>query len=279
MKSRLILIVAALLLGACTAGTQTTSGAAYLARAAETAVERQTVLHRTALGHGKESVETIESATVEDLVRKAAAVEPVLPVPARIALVRIERGTFSLVPTRESKIWQAAFERHAALGSLSALDPFIAEYAYQAVLPDDHRRISDATSELLSRVRIGAARQHFDAVLVYEVGAQSRKNGLEHGLSSITVLARGPMRSDAPGREGLTRAVLIDVRNGYPYASATAEVDLDLPDRAWWDDSDQSDHSDYDLAVERLVTALTARVEQQLAELVRAREIRLAAVR
>lgn len=248
MKKLTLGLAALLLLGACESySTQTSSGAEYLARYEPVETQPQPVVQRTVrrtvgrtvgrTGSGNEIVEnTVQTVSTDELIRHAAAIEPLLRLPARIGLARIEAGRLTAIPAGESALWTTLAERHAALGGFAAIDPFLADYTLRTVLPQDQRRLRRDSSDIITRIRLGAARQHMDAVLIYEVGSRQRRvKGIE-GLAPIRVLGAAPLPVAPIKKEGVARAFLMDVRNGYPYGTASASVDLASLDRPFWSD-------------------------------------------
>jgi len=248
MRKPLFALAALLMLGACgTYATQTTSGADYLASYAPVKASPQPVVERTVrhVGTGTGSVtgsrteiveEKVQTLSTDDLIRHAAAIEPLLQLPARIGLARIEGGELTMIPEGESALWVELAQRHAVVGSFAAIDPFLADYTMRTVLPQDRRALRRDVYDIITQIRLGAARQHMDAVLIYEVGArQGRVKGID-GLAPVYVLGPAALPARPIRQEGVARAFLMDVRNGYPYGTASASVDLKPLDRPFWAD-------------------------------------------
>ncbi|MEM6624647.1 MAG: hypothetical protein AAF674_20685 [Pseudomonadota bacterium] len=257
-------------MAACTPGVQTTSGAAYLAQSQPTAGVPQPAVTRRIVD-GKVVETGVQTFSTDELVRHAAAIEPILQLPARIGLARIDNGQLSTIPIAEQKLWQEMGMRHQALGSLTALDPFVASYAMQTILPTDRRALRRDAENLLTKIRVGAARQHLDVVLIYEIG--SRGKSVE-GMGPLRVLGAAPLSAEVIEREGVARAFLMDVRNGYPYGVASASVDLAGTERDFWDDGPRDR-----FAVEaktRVAAALLPKIEAMLSGLTTQMQARLA---
>ena len=240
MKKLTLGLTALLLLGACTdTTTQTTSGAESLARYEPVETQPQPLVQRTVrrTTSGTQIVEdTVQTVSTDELIRHAAAIEPLLRLPARIGLARIEAGKLTAIPAGESALWMALAEGHAGLAGFAAIDPFLADYTMRSVLPQDQRALRRDASDVVTRIRLGAARQHMDAVLIYEVGSRARwVKGIE-GLAPIGLLGAAPLPAAPIEKEGVARAFLMDVRNGYPYGTASASVDLASLDRPFWSD-------------------------------------------
>lgn len=186
--------LALLLLSGCTNDVQTTSGAAYRAARPEFDAKAGTDMDRA--------------------VARAANVEPLLRFPARIGLARIRNGELSTVPPREADAWIAFSSANSQYGTFVPISPLISELAASA---------SDgAARTVVDRVRLGAARQQVDAVLLYTAAGQSRDNGSVLSLLDLTIIGAYLIPSRSVAGEAVATALLFDVRNGYPYGTATA---------------------------------------------------------
>ena len=80
--------------------------------------------------------------------------------------------------------------------------------------------------ELVKTIRLGAARQHVDAVLIYEVGATSERDFTPLAFADLTIIGGAFLPTRSVKAHGVASALLLDVRNGYPYGTASAEADL-----------------------------------------------------
>jgi hypothetical protein len=203
----LALATAAVLgLAGCDATTQTTSGESYL--------------ERYPTPTGSASVAT----DLDSMVAQVAAIEPQLRFPARIGLARIEGGRLINVPAAEGEHWLAL--RHAlgpAFGEFVPLNLVVAEMAYTGV--GNPAAGQGSLSEAIARIRLGAARQHLDAVLIYEVALESDVRRTGWSVIDWTIIgayAAGTSRAHAGA---YATALLVDVRNGYPYGTATAAAE------------------------------------------------------
>ena len=194
-----VFVGALTLVTACHSSIQTTSGADYLARYDET--------HITA------SYE--DRADIDADVRALAAIEPTLEFPARIGLARIEYGQLSVVPADEGYIWQE---------TLGGLSPLYGEFVPVSPLIAATVSKHDGTpAQTIGNIRRGAALQHLDYVLAYEVGS-SRVTGKANALAvtDLTVIGMFVLPSRSIEVEASASGLLIDVRTGYPYATLTA---------------------------------------------------------
>jgi hypothetical protein len=79
--------------------------------------------------------------------------------------------------------------------------------------------------EIIDRLRLGGARQHLDAIIVYEVHGQTSRRQTSLSLTDLTLIGA----YIAPGRRASAvsnaTALMFDVRNGYPYGGADATVE------------------------------------------------------
>lgn len=208
-----VLVGVSLALAACSSYIQTTSGEAYLSR------------YESQAGAGTEGA-------MDPAIREAANVEPTLTFPARIGLARIEDGFFTPMPQVEADAWLAMAEDLGAdWGEFVPISPLIVALADSGrVEPPDcpWRRVSCRTAAIdwtVRRIRLGAARQHVDAVLLYEVFAKSKRSSNPLAVTKIALVGFFLAPSENIEADGHAQGVLVDVRNGYTYAivSAVAE--------------------------------------------------------
>ncbi len=219
-------IAAALTLGACTHNTQTSSGAAYLAR--YDAALAATPSARVSAGAlpGDEGGHVEATLTPDEMVRIAASVEPILTFPSRFGLARLEGGQLVGIPTTEMALWSTLIEKNKSLGDFVAISPLIAEFTSNSVQEpqptDTPRHIVDT----VTKIRLGAARQHVDAVLIYEVGVTADRNFTPFYLADLTIIGGTFLPTRSIEAKGVASALLLDVRNGYPYGTASAVSDM-----------------------------------------------------
>jgi len=203
-------LVATLALGAlaaCSSTVQTTSGAAYI--------------------RNYETPTPMAETSFRNKIRETALVEPTLRFPARIGLARVEGGRLTVVPAKEADAWIAIKEKLGPrFGEFVPISPLIAALASGDV---GHRRPERKYYErrveldhLIQRIRIGAARQHVDAVLIYEVIGKKRQSGTALNIADLTIIGAYLFPSRVIKAQGYASAILVDVRNGYPYGTAQA---------------------------------------------------------
>lgn len=199
----LILGLAAFFSG-CNQTTQTTSGQRYL--------DRYPV--EPTMGKFQE---------VDREVREVAAVEPILEFPARLGLARIMNGRLTAIPSDEAENWlQLAENLGPSYGEFVPVSPLIAEMMTGSA---GGNRGQHRVEDVVRQIRLGAARQHLDAVLIYEVHSTVDSRTLPTAIMNWTIIGAYVVPSEMADVVGYSQALLIDVRNGYPYGTATARAE------------------------------------------------------
>jgi hypothetical protein len=211
-------VAAALLVSGCESNIQTTSGQAYLDR------------YQTADYQRPDGAFAAEVKSLDAKVREVAAVEPKLRFPARIGLARIENGELSGVPAEEAEAWmKAAEDLGPAFGQFVPLSILVAEMVSGPEPTQRYGRdyIASRMYRTMEKIRLGAARQHLDAVLVYEVYGKSEQSANPLALLNLTIIGAYVLPGESVHAGGFASALLLDVRNGYPYGTARKVVDHD----------------------------------------------------
>ncbi len=209
---RAALSVAALLtVAACASQIQTTSGKAYLDRYA-TQAGAQT------------SAQPMDAG-----IRAAANVEPLLRFPARLGIARIDNGRLAPIPAAESEAWLDLGRRLGpGWGEMVAISPLIAALAQQPMGGNgvSANLCGEGYSQCLEKtvrdIRLGAARQHVDAVLIYESVSRDETTSNPLAITKLALIGFFLPSEDVTA-ESFAQAVLLDVRNGYTYGTATAD--------------------------------------------------------
>ena len=210
-----------LALAACTT-VQTSSGGDYVAAHPQWAAAAQGASAKPVAGGG-----------IERAVFEAANAEPLLRFPARIGLARLHQGRLTTVPPAEADAWlELVRTRGAGYGEFVPVSPLVAQLTAASVGRDTVRSAVDT-------IRIGAARQHLDAVLVYEVSGGRRDSATPLSVLDLTVIGNFLIPSRALQGRAAAAAMLIDVRNGYPYLSTSAQAEED----GVWTNSGSTDRS------------------------------------
>lgn len=199
-----------MLAGGCSQTVQTSSGRDYLAARPEWTPVSTGEVGDVARGGLR---------SVDQAVYEAANAEPLLRFPARIGLARIDGRAITPIPPAEAEAWAAlARDKGSAYGELVPVSPLVAEMTAAAVDGGAARTVVD-------RIRIGAARQHVDAVLVYEVGDSRENAGSLLSVLDLSIVGAWVVPSRKVAGKAVASALLVDVRNGYPYGTATADAE------------------------------------------------------
>lgn len=236
MKRNLLLgsLALAVAVGGCAAQSQMTSGVDYLARyPAGQAAPR----HAAGQAEGA-SAAADRTPSLDELVRQAAAVEPNLRLPARIGLARLSQGRLVTIPEEEAMIWRKLAEKLGpSWGEFVGVSPLAAAFAFAAVDKEPRDRRSSGLEDAVDRVRIGAARQHIDIVLVYETDGSGQASSTPFAVGNLTILGGYLLPGEHVKAKARAAALLLDVRNGYPYGVATAGADGEgyAPSFTWRD--------------------------------------------
>ncbi|MDO8288128.1 MAG: hypothetical protein Q7T44_02810 [Parvibaculum sp.] len=253
MKNILIALSVCGVLAACSATTQTTSGSDYLAR------------------HGYQSAAApataVKSETFDQALIKAANVEPTLTFPARIGLARISRGSLSSVSGAEAEVWsKAGAELGASYGTFVPLSPLVAAAA-SAEYEQTVNQYEDRAAMVMRQIRLGAARQHLDAVLVYETYSSSDEKSNLLEIANLTIIGGFILPSQQVTLEGYGTAMLIDVMSGYPYGAIEATVPKErhlASAWGWGNDSYATNNAKISLAVTGKLAKETTGMFKQL---------------
>ena len=162
-------------------------------------------------------------SSIDQQVRAAADVEPLLRFPARIGVARIGRDGLTAIPAAENDAWIALGRNlGAGYGEFVPISPLVAGILSPAYATTDH---PSQTRMTIDTIRLAAAREHLDAVLIYDVDstADSKNNPLS--IADWTLIGAFVLPSQDVKAQGVAEAALIDVRNGYHYGTIQAIAD------------------------------------------------------
>lgn len=243
---RTLIMVAALAVGvgACSTHLQTSSGADYLAR----------------YDASHETTNSVSSDVDAD-VRRIAAIEPTLAFPARIGLARIEHGRLTVLPEDEARIWQDVLEDLGSdYGEFVPVSPLIA-----SMVSDAPAQRSSNAAAIIGHIRRGAARQHLDYVLTYEVGSSREEKANALALADLTVIGMFVLPSRTIEIEASASGLMLDVRTGYPYATLTTHAEKSGVSRVVSDGSTARTYADK--AETRAVAKLAQEFASSMSEL------------
>jgi len=260
-----------LLLAGCSQTVQTTSGADYLSKSPSLTAKSVRSVSSTYT-----AASDVTDRPMTELIREAAAVEPLLTFPARFGLARIENGELTTIPADEAALWQTMAARFDGFGSFTAVDPIIVEFTSNSLPPATHqaslRHNRDGSyrayrsRDLPTKIRLGAARQHLDAVLIYEVGMKEKSRRRALTSVSLSTLGSMPLSDHTYEAAGAAKAILLDVRNAYPYGTAQIEKDLSGYADTWHTTSARNERREK--ARKSIAAALVPDVEAMLRSLI-----------
>jgi hypothetical protein len=194
-------------LAGCTHTTQTTSGRDFIQ------------------AYPSEKMQAAQKTGIDAEVRAAAAVEPLLRFPARIGLARIGNAQhrwdaqLTGIPEHEAAAWQAVSTKLGpTFGTFVPVSPLVAE---MMDANEVHRSNANA---VIRKIRLAAARQHLDAVIIYESDGTADASSNPLSIGEWTLIGALILPSQDVEARGVAQALLVDVRNGYPYGTAQAEA-------------------------------------------------------
>jgi len=158
-----------------------------------------------------------EDLTINQEVIRAASIEPILKFPARIGLAKFENGKLVDISPRDWSDWNVLTEKHQKLGDFVALNVLGTGGVNNGYVRFRGGRYN------IEALRVAAAKQHLDALLIYEVDASSRDYRNALSVVDLTLVGGAVLPTRTINVESHARALLIDVRNGYPYGVASSE--------------------------------------------------------
>lgn len=156
------------------------------------------------------------------MVRQVASVEPTLTFPARIGVARIDAGQLTAIPDKEVELWdESRRDIGYGFGEFVPISPLITNLVSSSAALN---RKGDITN-IVDKIRLGAARQHLDAVLIYEVYSREQSNSNLLAIGDLTIIGAYILPSKSVETQGYANALLIDVIQGYPYGTAEASLE------------------------------------------------------
>ena len=165
----------------------------------------------------------INASDLNEEVKIIANIEPSIEFPSRIGLVKLFNGRISNLSPDEVEAWEDARRTMGSkFGEFITVSPMIAEMVYTPRNTNSKSKIK--SSEIFRKIRLGAARQHLDHVLVYEVFSETKTTKLASSVANWTIVGGYFVPSREIKTTGFANALLIDVRNGYPYGAASASL-------------------------------------------------------
>jgi len=163
--------------------------------------------------------------------------------------------------------------RFTGFGSFTPVDPIIMAFTSGSLPPATSQAYNSGNGHvrfngrnLPTKIRLGAARQHLDAVLIYEVGTAERRGKTPLAAIKLSILGDAVVSDRTVKAAGAGKAILLDVRNGYPYGTAQAEKDLSGYADEWFTTSARAERREN--ARKSIAADLVPEVETMLRTLV-----------
>ena len=163
------------------------------------------------------------ASDLNEEVKAIASIEPSIQFPSRIGLVKLFNGRITNLSVEEIEAWEELRRTMGAtFGDFIPVSPMIAEMVYTP--RETNSKSKGNPSDIFRKVRLGAARQHLDHVLVYEVFSETKTTKLASSVANWTIIGGYFVPSREIETAGFANALLLDVRNGYPYGTASATL-------------------------------------------------------
>ena len=121
-------------------------------------------------------------------------------------------------------------------------------------------------ARVVREVRLGAARQHLDAVLIYETSGTAADTSNVLAVTKLALIGFFLPTEDVEA-EGAAQAVLVNVRNGYTYGMASAVAEKPVQRIATSGNTSAVRRAAAQAAGTRAVAALTGEVETMVRDL------------
>ncbi|MGB0508173.1 MAG: hypothetical protein ACPGGK_18455 [Pikeienuella sp.] len=254
----LITLAAVTSLSACGGAAQYTSGAEYLQR-----WDNQVAM-------APDPDPENPGMTMASALRQAAAVEFSFPVDAKIGLARLDRGRWIEVPLEEGELWAELAADAPSSVKFGTVSPLIgAMTASEVGFNCTHTMAKRCTNALstLNSIRLGAARQHYDIVIIYETGVRGKKENTGLAFVDLTILGGAILPTRRLKAAGVAKALVMDVRNGYSYATASTFTDLSALSASWGSDAREAELRQQagTAVVEKLLPELGASLKELIA--------------
>ena len=163
------------------------------------------------------------ASDLNEEVKAIASIEPSIQFPSRIGLVKLFNGRITNLSVEEIEAWEESRRAMGAtFGDFIPVSPMIAEMVYTP--RKTNSKSKGNPSDIFRKVRLGAARQHLDHVLIYEVFSETKTTKLASSVANWTIIGGYFVPSREIETAGFANALLLDVRNGYPYGTASATL-------------------------------------------------------
>ena len=157
----------------------------------------------------------MNASDLNEEVKAIASIEPSIQFPSRIGLVKLFNGMITNLSVEEIEAWEESRSTMGiTFGDFIPVSPMIAEMVYTPRKTNSKSKSNP--SEIFRKIRLGAARQHLDHVLIYEVFSETKTTKLASSVANWTIIGGYFVPSREIETTGFANALLLDVRNGYP---------------------------------------------------------------
>jgi hypothetical protein len=189
----------------------------------------------------------------------AGSARPHLAFPARIGIARLEDGAVTPIPADEWSHWRALRDQMSpAIGELTPVSPIVAQSLTTA-------QVSSTPHDAITNLRLAAAREQLDALLLYEISTTHSLEGTELALLDATIVGAWWFPTYKSHTTTHASATLIDVRSGLAYGSAIGNAsDVSSATRLG---SDEKIHRQRAATTRKSVAALAPEVGSMLTRL------------
>ena len=164
-----------------------------------------------------------DTSALNEEIKEIASIKPSIKFPSRIGLVKLFNGRISNLSVEEVEAWEESRSKMGeTFGEFIPVNPMIAEMVYSA--RKNNSKSKSNPSDIFGKVRLGAARQQLDYVLIYEVFSETKTTKHASSVANWTIIGGYFVPSREIETTGFANALLLDVRNGYPYGNASATL-------------------------------------------------------
>lgn len=166
----------------------------------------------------------------DQALSKVASIEPTLSFPARIGIAKFgcfehRCGRLAPLHPEEARAWsEMAAELGPSFGSLVPIHPLALD---QALSEAAKAGLDLNQTNVFDRIRLGAARQHLDSVIIYEARSQTETETNLLALGDLTIIGAFVLPSRKIDSEAYAAGIIIDPITGYPYGQLEAAATSD----------------------------------------------------
>lgn len=159
--------------------------------------------------------------------KSIAKVEPI-KFPARIGIARIDNGVLTSIPSKEVEEWEKLKnELGKDIGEFVPVSRLISAMVSKSTDSSykfNHKPLEESLYDILRSIRLGAARQHLDVVLIYELyGTGSSKITIAY-IMNFTIIGAFLFPGRRVHASGYGSAILLDVRSGELFGTANSYI-------------------------------------------------------